>query len=87
MARKKRKRGQYRPKHGPRPLCGYCGKPIAYGERSNNLYERDAAYRDRIPTEMAYVHKSHVPEEDHPLYDQMPHIVLTGLPPYLEELW
>jgi hypothetical protein len=34
---------------------------------------------------MAHVHKAHVREEDHPLYDQMPHIVFAGLPDELAD--
>lgn len=66
-----------------RLICGWCGTPIRPGDESDNLYEPDDAYADHLPA-MAYVHKEHVRLEDHPLYDQMPHIVFTGLPDELE---
>jgi hypothetical protein len=87
MTRKKRKRGEPRPERGQHPLCGWCGKPIAYGAESDNFYEAGDEWIAKGVPHMGPVHKSHVPEEDHPLYEQMPHIVLTGLPSELEELW
>jgi hypothetical protein len=83
MSKNRKKKRTHRPGTGQessRLICGWCGEPIRPGEASDNLYEPDEAYADRIPTAMAYVHKAHVPLEDHPLYEQMPHIVFTGLP-------
>ena len=73
------------PSSRPRLICGWCGEPIRPGEKSDNLYEPDDAYKDQIKTAMAHVHKAHVPEEDHPMYEQMPHIVFTGLPDELAD--
>ena len=87
MARNKRKRSASQPERRPRPLCGWCGKPIASGAGSDNFYEADQEWIAKGVPPMGPVHKSHVPEEDHPLYEQMPHIVLTGLPSELEDLW
>jgi hypothetical protein len=63
-----------------RSICGWCGKPIAPGSESDNYYEVDEQWITSVGAVMGPVHKSHVREEDHPLYDQMPHIVFTGLP-------
>ena len=84
MSKNRRKKHLSQPSD-PLPICGWCGKSIQSGEESDNLYEPDAAYSNHIPTAMARVHKAHVPEEDHPLYDQMPHIVFTGLPDALDD--
>lgn len=65
-------------------MCGWCGKPILPGDESSHLYEPDVAYQHLLPP-MAHVHKAHVSEEDHPLYEYMPHIVFTGLPDILED--
>ncbi len=40
------------------------------------LYEAEA----KGVTSMGHVHAEHVPLEEHPMYEQMPHIVFTGLP-------
>lgn len=48
-----------------RLMCGWCEKTIQPGEELTNKYASDAAYADRVPA-MAYVHKEHVPLEDHP---------------------
>ncbi len=88
---RKRKKNKARPTaqaHQPRPqmICGWCGERIRPGAESDNLYEPDAAY-EHLVSGMAYVHKAHVREEDHPLYDQMPHIVFQGLPEPLEGVY
>ncbi len=61
-------------------ICRWCGEPIAPGEESGNLYEAGAEAEAKGVTSMGPVHAEHVPEEDHPMYEQMPHIVFTGLP-------
>ncbi len=85
MARKKRKRN-HKPST-PRPICGWCGKPIAEGAESDNYYEIDEQWATLGGPTMGPVHKAHVREEDHPLYEQLPHMVFTGVPAELDHLW
>jgi transcription elongation factor Elf1 len=84
MSTKKRKRKQKQAT--PRLICGWCGKRIDLGEESDNLYEPDDAYAEQVPA-MAHVHKYHVREEDHPLYDVMPDIVFNGVPESLKGVY
>jgi hypothetical protein len=71
--------------HRPNLICGWCGESIQPGEESDNLYEVDEQWISQVGSAMGPVHKAHVREEDHPLYDQMPHIVFTGLPDELAD--
>jgi hypothetical protein len=83
MSKHRKKKRTHQPNTGqpsPRLICGWCGEAIQSGEESDNLYEPDEAYAGHIPTAMAYVHTAHMPEEDHPFYEQMPYIGFTGLP-------
>lgn len=87
MNRKKKKLSskQNQSSH-PYKLCGWCGKPIQSGDESDCVYEIDVAY-EHLPFVTGYVHKKHVLLEDHPLFDQMPDIVYTGLPAALEGVY
>jgi hypothetical protein len=85
--KKKRTQNNSAGQESPRPrlICGWCGKSIRPGEESDNYYEVDEQWISQVGSAMGPVHKAHVREEDHPLYDQMPHIVFTGLPDELAD--
>jgi hypothetical protein len=84
MSKNRKKKRTSRPSR-PRLICGWYGGPIRPEKESDNYYEVDEQWIALVRTPMGPVHKAHVREEDHPLYDQMPHIVFTGLPDELAD--
>ncbi len=79
--RRKRKKHNEAATPAPVPeICRWCGESITPGEESGNLYEPGAEAEAKGVTSMGHVHAEHVSLEEHPMYEQMPHIVFTGLP-------
>jgi hypothetical protein len=81
MSKARRARNRYRfPPKSAWPLCRYCGKPIRPGEESSYVYDPVQRPETQGITTHGPMHAYHVPLEDHPLFDQMPFIIYSGLP-------